>query len=345
MSVYPNESEPVSPGTGLNIPAQVSLINLLPPSGIEPQFYIKQLQSKSHMEFVFYCPDIGIWVFNVHHFSTYDIGYDSGYSTLTSQVSFRTNSQRKECQCSSPIPTTSSASRERPTISPRTSHRSMRIAQSYAMAKTPSTESSVTTTSNESSVDTEMGGLDDLSRLSKAKCIFKKLAKLYLDKRQSPAENEVKELWEFSDLLDLRTVLKWRDEAGIKHGILFENGKIEFDKWPIPPHEDLIDIFENIFKPQFVYPWITEDDCQPNFDGKHNQGKKLSFFMNFLLILLHRYKFSREEETTQQLFHTDISSQSQYSSFRSREITAYPWITLANPHSRSQKLRRNLETH
>src|SRR5205809_7899137 len=64
--------------------------------------------------------------------------------------------------------------------------------------------------------------------------------------------------------------------------------------------------------------------------------------MNFRLILLHRYKFSREEETTQQLFHTVITSQSQYSSFRSREITAYPWITLANPHSRSRKLGRNL---
>ena len=276
MSVYPNESEPVPPGTGLNIPAQVSLINLFPPSGIEPQFYMKQLQSKSHMEFVFYCPDIGVWIFNVHHFSTYDVRYDSGYSTLSSQVSFRTNSQRKESQSPTPVATASSVSHE--TISPRAPRRSMRIAQSYAMAKTPSTESSVTTTSNESSVDTEMGGLEYTSRLSKAKRIFKRLARLYLDKRQPPAENEVKELWEFSDLLDLRMVLKWRDEAGIKQGILFENGKIEFDKWPIPPHEDLIDIFENIFKPQFVYPWITEDDCQPNFAGKHNQGKETLLF-------------------------------------------------------------------
>ena len=281
VSVYPNESEPVPPGTGLNIPAQVSLINLFPPSGIDPQFHMKQFQSKSHLEFVFYRPDIGIWVFNVHHFSTYDVGYDSDYSTLSSQVSFRTNPQREESQSPTPIPTASSVSREAPTISPRASRRSTRIAQSYAMTKTPSTESSITTTSNESNVDTEMGGLDYLSRLSKAKRIFKRLAKLYLDKRQPPAENEVKELWEFSDLLDLRTVLKWRDEAGIKQGILFENGKIEFDKWPIPPHEDLIDLFENIFKYQFVNTWITAFDCRPNFDGKHTQGKKLSLFFFF----------------------------------------------------------------
>ena len=83
----------------------------------------------------------------------------------------------------------------------------------------------------------------------------------------------MKELWEFSDLLDLRTVLKWRDEAGIKHGILFENGKIEFDKWTIPPHEDSIDLFENMFKSQFMNQWITAHDYCPNFDGKHTQGK------------------------------------------------------------------------
>jgi hypothetical protein len=40
---------------------------------------------------------------------------------------------------------------------------------------------------------------------------------------------------EFSDLLDLRTVLKWRDETGIECGVLFENGKIGFDEWLVPP--------------------------------------------------------------------------------------------------------------
>ena len=274
VSIYPNESVP--PGTGLNIPAQVSLMNLFPQSDIEPDIYMKQLQSEPHTEFVSYDSDTGTWVFNVQHFSTYDVGYDSGYSTLSSQISFRTNSQRKEFQSPSSIPTASSVSHESHIISPRSSRRSMRIAQSYAMAKTPSTESSVTTTSNESSVDTEMEGLDYLARLSKAKRLFKRLGKLYLDKRQPPPENEVKELWEFSDLLDLRTVLKWRDEAGIKSGILFEDGKIEFDKWPIPPHEELIDMFENTFKSQFVYRWITAYDYQPNFVGKRSQGRKVS---------------------------------------------------------------------
>ena len=81
------------------------------------------------------------------------------------------------------------------------------------MAQTSPMGSSIITTSNESSVDTEMGGLDYLSRLSKAKHVFKRGAKLYLKKRQPPTENEVKELWEFSNLLELTTVLKWRESG------------------------------------------------------------------------------------------------------------------------------------
>jgi hypothetical protein len=55
----------------------------------------------------------------------------------------------------------------------------------------------------------------------------------------------VRELWEYNYALDLKTVFTWRDEVGVKRGVLYEDGKVEFDKWPVPPHEDIIDIFEN----------------------------------------------------------------------------------------------------
>lgn len=107
---------------------------------------------------------------------TYDVEYDSGYSTLIGKVSFRTNSQRKESQSLSPIPTASSISRENRGISSRTSRRSTRIAQSHAIEMTPSsTESFATTASTEPRVYTEMKDLDYLSRLSKAKRLLKEL--------------------------------------------------------------------------------------------------------------------------------------------------------------------------
>lgn len=72
--------------------------------------------------------------------------------------------------------------------------------------------------------------------------------------------------------MDLKSVLTWRDELGIRRGVLFEDGKIEFEKWPVAPHDDIIDIFENVFKRQFVMPWMTPNNRVPTFRGKHNQG-------------------------------------------------------------------------
>jgi hypothetical protein len=112
-------------------------------------------------------------------------------------------------------------------------------------------------------------------RLTAAKKIFKKLTRSYLDKRAPPDPESMRELWEYKDVLDLKTVFTWRDEVGIRRGVLYENGKIEFDKWPVPPHEDIFDIFENVFKRQFVLPWMNQNNRIPTFRGKHNQGKNV----------------------------------------------------------------------
>jgi len=69
-------------------------------------------------------------------------------------------------------------------------------------------------------------------------------------------------------VLDLKTVFAWRDEVGIRRGILYEDGKVEFEEWPVRPLEDDIDIFENIFKSQFLCSWVNPRN--PTFEGKHN---------------------------------------------------------------------------
>ena len=92
-------------------------------------------------------------------------------------------------------------------------------------------------------------------RLVSAERLFKKLARSYLKKRAPPDPESMRELWEYKDVLDLMTVFTWRNEVGIRRGVLYEDGKVEFEEWPLPPHEDIIDIFENVFKRQFVSPW------------------------------------------------------------------------------------------
>ena len=114
--------------------------------------------------------------------------------------------------------------------------------------------------------------------------------------RLPPHQDQMRELWKYKDVLDLETVLTWRDEVGIRRGVLYNDGKLEFEEWPRPPHEDVIDIFENNFKMQFVFPWMNPNNLIPTFEGKHNQGKDTLFLEE--LINDARYKLPRKKKTT-----------------------------------------------
>jgi len=90
--------------------------------------------------------------------------------------------------------------------------------------------------------------------LRSAKLLFKKLARSYLKNRAPSNPESVKELWEFQDLLDLKTIFAWHDEVGVKRGVIYEDGKVEFEQWPLRLHEQLCDIFDKNFQSQFVFP-------------------------------------------------------------------------------------------
>ena len=55
------------------------------------------------------------------------------------------------------------------------------------------------------------------------------------------------------------------------------HAKVEFEKWPTPPHEDIIEVFEAMFRFQFYKPWSILNNLTPVFEGTHAQGKDASF--------------------------------------------------------------------
>ena len=73
VSVYPDETKCVLEGTGLSVPAEVTLENVRPPANVELEQFINELRSKPNTEFVSYNPESGVWVYNVQHFSVVDI--------------------------------------------------------------------------------------------------------------------------------------------------------------------------------------------------------------------------------------------------------------------------------
>jgi hypothetical protein len=123
-------------------------------------------------------------------------------------------------------------------------------------------------------IDKKLLGPDYLERDAKAHRIFRKLARSYLEKKKPPPEDEMTELWQYSDIIEYRKLLRWRDEVEIRKGILYDAGKVMFDQLSSPPHDEVCDLFHLDFTTQFITPWVPPFRSAP-FKGWGTQGKKI----------------------------------------------------------------------
>jgi len=65
--------------------------------------------------------------------------------------------------------------------------------------------------------------------------------------RRPPPHEEMQRLWQMREYVDLDSIRKWRDEFGVKKGVMCDDGKVIFDEWPDPPHEFIISEFNSQF--------------------------------------------------------------------------------------------------
>jgi hypothetical protein len=79
------------------------------------------------------------------------------------------------------------------------------------------------------------------------KMLFKKLCRRYLKLRHPPPDKEMEPLWRMREYVDVENIRKWRDEIGVKKGVICDNGKVIFDEWPDSPYEDIISEFNAQF--------------------------------------------------------------------------------------------------
>ena len=49
------------------------------------------------------------------------------------------------------------------------------------------------------------------------------------------------------EYVDVENIRKWRDEIGVKRGVVCDDGKLIFDEWPDSPHEEIISEFNMQF--------------------------------------------------------------------------------------------------
>jgi len=99
------------------------------------------------------------------------------------------------------------------------------------------------------------------------KTLFKKLCRQYQKRQTPPTDKEMAPLWRMREYVDFEDIVAWRDEAGVKKGVVYENGKVLFNQWPVPPHEHIVSEFNAQFNDQFSstfrgtphYPVFTND--------------------------------------------------------------------------------------
>ena len=82
--------------------------------------------------------------------------------------------------------------------------------------------------------------------------LFKKLCRRYLKLRRPPPDKEMEPLWRMREYVDVENIRKWRDEVGVKKGVICDDGKVIFDEWPDSPYEEIISDFNTQFIAQFA---------------------------------------------------------------------------------------------
>jgi hypothetical protein len=90
------------------------------------------------------------------------------------------------------------------------------------------------------------------------KKLFKQLSRSYMSKRRIPSDKEMQGLWAEKASITFEDIIHWKDEIGLKRGVLFdEDGTVLFDEWPIRPLDAISDEFNLQFSNQLRHPYVT----------------------------------------------------------------------------------------
>jgi hypothetical protein len=85
-----------------------------------------------------------------------------------------------------------------------------------------------------------------------SKKAFKRLCRMYMRLQRPPPTKDMETIWKFKNHIDFEDFVLWKEQVGIKRGVMFdEDGTIIFEEWPRAPHDEIIDEFNSQFDRQF----------------------------------------------------------------------------------------------
>jgi hypothetical protein len=111
-----------------------------------------------------------------------------------------------------------------------------------------------------------------------AKRIFRHLAKLYNENHMPPENSEILKLTDLKEEFGWSDIIQWRDELGIKRGLIYEDdGSIIFEQWPDVPHDQIINVFSFMFSERFISPYQNQIAVDPVFEADGTTGNNPLF--------------------------------------------------------------------
>jgi predicted hotdog family 3-hydroxylacyl-ACP dehydratase len=63
-------------------------------------------------------------------------------------------------------------------------------------------------------------------------------------------------LWKMQPFIEFDDIVAWRDEVGVRKGVVYENGRVLFNDWPVRPHEQIVHEFNTEFAAQLTTPYV-----------------------------------------------------------------------------------------
>jgi hypothetical protein len=94
---------------------------------------------------------------------------------------------------------------------------------------------------------------DDITPPSKQglKSLFKKLCRSYIEHQRPPSDDDMAPLWNYSEYVNYEDIVSWKDEVGVRKGVIVDGGRVRFTEWPSRPHEMIVTEFNQQFSDQF----------------------------------------------------------------------------------------------
>ena len=227
-------------------------------------------------------------------------GYDSGYYS--------------QYRVSQPLTAGSIATPSSPDIS----------SQAMSRASSSATYVSSVSSSSQGSSPHAQG----VVRKANACELLRKLCKDYMQFKL-PSRADMNTLHSYSDVLDLDSFLNITYEVGNITGVGLRNGKVFFESFAEPPHDDLVNAFNRIFDNQ-VNPGIIP---RTPFHSEGTKGKN-SFVSNLILdIILPGYGVKQPDS---QFRPRDQDPPNQFNSFQYQPGTTSLWPTIVVEVARTQ---------